>query len=243
MATLPPGMNPPASGKCWRRPIQSEKFGLRKTAAEAVPALLIDVDLGGRPGARQLQKNCADPSAAPVSAGRRTGTSAGSSSAILLARPGPGRTPAPDSPAASSTGRRGLRHWDRPGRAAATDCAQAGSGREADEADLRVELELGRARPHQLDRTFAVEDARIIAVSRRQPVGEHKRGDAPFVVTLGDFNPSAPYISMMLPPPGATTTEPPFRLPSGGRKTVRNGGPAGRRPSPAGPYSPPTAEC
>src|SRR5450432_3400740 len=42
--------------------------------------------------------------------------------------------------------------------------------------------------------------------------------------------PSPPYMSMMLEPPGAITTEPPLRLPSGGRKTVRNGRSSGPLP-------------
>src|SRR5580658_7286305 len=39
---------------------------------------------------------------------------------------------------------------------------------------------------------------------------------------------------MMLDPPGATITEPPFRLPSGGRKTVRKGLSKGPLPTASG---------
>ena len=60
------------------------------------------------------------------------------------------------------------------------------AGREAGEADARrIELPLGRARPHDLHGALAVERARAVVVARRQPVGEHERGDAPRVQLLG----------------------------------------------------------
>ena len=75
----------------------------------------------------------------------------------------------------------------RPG-AGGDEPAERRSGREAGEADARrIELPLRRARPHQLHRALAVERARLVVVARRQPVGEHERGDAPRVQLLGDL--------------------------------------------------------
>ena len=38
-----------------------------------------------------------------------------------------------------------------------------------------------------MDGAFAIEDARVVAIARREAVSEHKRGHAPFVVSLGDL--------------------------------------------------------
>ena len=66
--------------------------------------------------------------------------------------------------------------------------AERRPGREAGEADARrIELPLRRARPHHLHGALAVERARLVVVARRQPVGEHERGDAPRVQLLGDL--------------------------------------------------------
>src|SRR5437899_7464066 len=52
---------------------------------------------------------------------------------------------------------------------------------------MRVQLPFGRTRADDLNRPLAVQNARVLVIAGRKPVGENECSDTPLVVTLGDI--------------------------------------------------------